>query len=109
MSASPRYWPIRSRATSTLRRSLGYSFTEAGRHIASFGRDMWRSEQLDGPLTQGMALNFVLSLRARPTAGPFVMECFAAFASISPSTTRGPKRSILAHFPGPAPFHRRAS
>ncbi len=36
-------------------------------------------------------------------------EHSAVFASILPSTTREQKRSIVVPFPGPAPFHRRAS
>ena len=38
---------------------------EAGRDIAGFRRDMWSPSSLDGPLTQDMALDFVLSLERR--------------------------------------------
>ena len=39
----------------------------------------------------------------------FNMGSSAAFASISLSTMRGPKCSILVRFPGRAPFHHRES
>jgi hypothetical protein len=91
-----------------LRRSLGYAFEKQAATLRAFVRYV-ESEQLGGPLTKGMALNFVLSFAGTLTVEPPVRERSAAFANISPSTTRGPKRLIAAHFPGPAPFHRRAS
>ena len=92
-----------------LRRSLGYAFKKQAATLRAFVRHV-ESEQLDGPLTQGHGAQLRLIVcRAPPTAGPLVMECSAAFASISPSTTREPKRLILAPFPGPAPFHHRGS
>ena len=44
-----------------LRRSLGYSFKKQAATLRAFARFVG-TEQLDGPLTQGMALNFVLSI-----------------------------------------------
>jgi len=90
-----------------LRRSLGYAFKKQAGILRAFVRHVesssWR------PLTKGMRSTSSYRLPALPTAEPPVMECSAAFASISPSTTRRPKRLIVAPFPDPAPFHRRAS
>jgi hypothetical protein len=44
-----------------LRRSLGYSFRKQAATLRALARFV-ETEQLDGPLTQGMALNFVLSI-----------------------------------------------
>jgi hypothetical protein len=41
-----------------LRRSLGYSFRKQAATLRALARFV-ETEQLDGPLTQGMALNFV--------------------------------------------------
>ena len=43
-----------------LRRSLGYAFKKQAGTLRAFVRHV-ESEQLGGPLTKGMALNFVLS------------------------------------------------
>ena len=43
-----------------LRRSLGYAFKKQAGTLQAFVRHV-ESEQLGGPLTKGMALNFVLS------------------------------------------------
>jgi hypothetical protein len=43
-----------------LRRSLGYAFKKQAGILRAFVRHV-ESEQLGGPLTKGMALNFVLS------------------------------------------------
>lgn len=44
-----------------LRRSLGYSFKKQAATLRALARFV-ETEHLDGPLTQGMALNFVLSI-----------------------------------------------
>jgi lipopolysaccharide/colanic/teichoic acid biosynthesis glycosyltransferase len=44
-----------------LRRSLGYSFRKQAATLRALARFV-ETEQLDGPLTQGVALNFVLSI-----------------------------------------------
>ncbi|WP_206692324.1 hypothetical protein [Azospirillum sp. INR13] len=91
-----------------LSRSLGYAFRKSSailRALARYGAD----EDLDGPLTQDMAVGFVLSWDGTATVEPFVTGLSVAFAIIWQSTTGAPKRSIPAPFPGPAPSRRHAS
>jgi len=70
-----------------LRRSLGYAFKKQAATLQAFVRHV-ESEQLGVRSPKAWRSTSSYRLRAPPTAEPPVMECSAAFASISPSTTR---------------------
>ena len=91
-----------------LRRSLGYAFKKQAGTLQAFVRHVESSSwAVRSPKAWRSTSSY--RLRALPTAEPPVMECSAALANISPSTTRAPKCLIVAPFPDPEPFHRRAS
>ena len=60
MSAFARILAEKIESYIALRRSLGYSFKKQAATLRALARFV-ETEQLDGPLTRGMALNFVLS------------------------------------------------
>ena len=62
-------------------------------------RGLWRRSSWTARSRKTWRSTSSYRLRARPMAGPFVMECSAAFASISPSTTRGPRALDPRAFP----------
>jgi len=108
MSGFPKVLADRVEGYIALRRSLGYAFRSSAAILRKLARYV-AAKDLDGPLTQDLALRFVLSWKERLTVVQFDMALSAVFATISLSTTRGPKCSILVHFPGRAPFHHRES
>ena len=68
----------------TLRRSLGYSFHKQASILRALVRYV-EAEQIDGPLTQEMALNFVLSWDGTANGRVVrygVARCFAAYLAI---------------------------
>ena len=91
----------------TLRRSLGYAFQKQAATLRALVRYA-KVEQLDGPLTRDMALNFVFSWEGTANGRATRHGVVRRFASISRYTIHGPRRSIRAHYPEVAPFRRHA-
>ena len=91
----------------TLRRSLGYAFQKQAATLRALVQYA-KVEQLDGPLTRDMALNFVLSWEGTANGRAIRHGVVRRFAIILRSMTHGRKHSIQAHYPEPALFRRHA-
>lgn len=108
MTAFTRFLGEKAERYIELRHSLGYSFSKQAGTLRDFVRYV-ECAQFDAPATRSMALDFVLSSVAPPTAAPLVTACSADSTSISPSMTPKRRPWSVESFPDPGRFRRRGS
>ncbi|WP_234892549.1 hypothetical protein [Sinorhizobium meliloti] len=92
----------------TLHRSLGYSFRKQAATLRALVRFV-EAKRLDGPLTQAMALDFVVSWDGSANGRAIRYGVVRRLRRISASTIRRPKYSMPRRFPGPVQFRRPGS
>ena len=108
MSSFARTLAIKVEDYVTLRRSLGYAFQKQAATLRALVQYA-KVEQLDGPLTRDMALNFVFSWEGTANGRAIrhgVVRRFCEY--LARYTTHGRRHSIRAHYPEVVLFRRHA-